>query len=377
MIPQRIFEATLLDLLYPVRAYLDDPEVSEILINGIDCIYVERRGKLTRTDARFPHMRALLAALRNIAQYSGKFVDEERPILEGRLPDGSRIAAVLPPVAPRGPSVAIRRFFKETLTVARLLQFGSFTQEVREVLEVLVASKLNVVVAGGTSSGKTSMLNALSSFIPEHERVVVIEDSAELQLQRDHVVQLEARAKDAQGRGQVSIRDLFKTTLRMRPDRIVIGELRGGEALDLVQAMTSGHGGCLTTLHATYPRDVLTRLETMAMMSDVDLPLAALRAQIASAVNIVVQVSRLRDGSRKVTHISEICGYCPERGKYEIQDLFRREYRGLDSTGKVQSDLLATGTTPRCAELIENCGFELPKSMTSRSTEGEKNASIV
>ncbi len=374
MIPQRIFEATLLDLLWPVRAYLDDPEVSEILINGVDCIYVERRGKLAKVPDVFPHLRALLAALRNIAQYSGKFVDEERPILEGRLPDGSRIAAVLPPIARNGPSVAIRRFFQETLTVERLLKFGSFTPEVSQVLEVLVGAKLNVVVAGGTSSGKTSMLNALSSFIPEHERVIVIEDSAELQLQRAHVVQLEARAADAKGRGQVSIRDLFKTTLRMRPDRIVIGELRGGEALDLIQAMTSGHGGCLTTLHATYPRDVLTRLETMAMMSDVNLPLPALRAQIASAINIVVQVSRLRDGSRKVTHISEICGYSQEQQKYEIQDLFRREFHGLDAEKNVRSELLPTGYTPVCAELLLAAGYELPPALDQRNRERNGHA---
>lgn len=376
MIPQRIFEATIYDLLQPLRPYLDDPEVSEVLINGSSLIYIERKGTLFKTDASFQGTRALIAALKNIAQYSGKTVDEERPILEGRLPDGSRIAAILPPISRGGPSVAIRRFFQETLTIERLLEFGALTEEVRTVLQILVAAKLNVVVAGGTSSGKTSLLNALSSFIPETERVVVIEDSAELQLQREHVVQLEARGADANGRGEVSVRQLFKTTLRMRPDRIVIGELRGGEALDLVQAMTSGHGGCLTTLHATYPRDVMTRLETMALMSDIALPLSALRLQIASAINIIVQVARVRDGSRKITHVSEVCGYDIERGQYVIQDLFRRQFKGVDATGKVESDLTATGATPACAELIESYGHTLPI-LGRNAVEGRSDAAAV
>src|SRR5262249_27898093 len=242
-----------------------------------------------------------MAAIRNVAQFVGKHVDEDRPILEGRLPDGSRIEAVLPPAAPDGPCISIRRFFKETLTVQRLIDFGAMTEDAALALKAFVEGKLNIVVAGGTGSGKTSMLNALSSFIPEGERVVVIEDSRELQLQREHVVMLEARPPDPKGHGAVTIRDLFKATLRLRPDRIVVGEIRSGEALDLIQAMTSGHGGCLSTLHATYPRDTLSRLETMAMMSDVDMPLTALRAQLASAVNFIVQIARLRDGSRKIT----------------------------------------------------------------------------
>src|SRR6185503_2423180 len=232
------------------------------------------------------------------------------------------------PAAPDGPHVSIRRFFKETLTVQRLIGFGALTDDCAQALAALVASKLNILVAGGTGSGKTSMLNALSSYIPEGERVVVIEDSRELQLQRQHICMLEARPPDPKGRGEVTIRDLFRATLRLRPDRIVVGEIRGGEALDLVQAMTSGHGGCMATLHATYPRDTMTRLETMSMMSDIEMPLAAMRIQIASAVNIICQVSRLQDGSRKVTHVTEVLGYDPQQGVYQMQDIFLRQYHG-------------------------------------------------
>ena len=309
IIPKEVFEETLLQFLAPIRPFLDDPSVSDIMINGPDQIYVERKGQLHLTNARFETREALVAALRNAAQYVGKHVDEMKPILEGRLPDGSRIEAILPPAAPDGPCVSIRRFFKETLTVDRLIGFGALTPDVATALQALVVSKLNILIAGGTGSGKTSMLNALSSFIPEGERVVVIEDSRELQLQRQHICMLEARPPDPRGRGEVTIRELFRATLRLRPDRIVVGEIRGGEALDLIQAMTSGHGGCMSTLHATYPRDTTSRLETMAMMSDVEMPLAALRVQLASAVNIICQVSRLQDGSRKITHVTEVIGF--------------------------------------------------------------------
>jgi pilus assembly protein CpaF len=363
VIPREVFSETLLQFLAPIRALLDDPTVSDIMINGPDEIYAERRGVLEKVNARFESREALLAALRNAAQFVGKHVDEERPILEGRLPDGSRIEAVLPPAAPDGPCVSIRRFFKETLTVARIIQSGSRTEDCASALHAIVASKLNVVVAGGTGSGKTSMLNALSSFIPEGERVVVIEDSRELQLQRAHVVQLEARPPDPRGRGAVSIRDLFRATLRLRPDRIVVGEIRGGEALDLVQAMTSGHGGCMTTLHATYPRDTLTRLETMSMMSDVQMPLVAMRIQIASAVNVIVQVARLQDGSRKVTHVTEVLGWDPQTNAYLTQDLFVREHRGTGARGELLSDLVPSGLLPRALPMLHEHGVDLPASV--------------
>lgn len=363
MIPPEVFAETLLQFFGPIRPFLEDPSVSEVMINGPDLIFIERKGRIEKTDARFANREALMAALRNAAQFVGKSVDPERPILEGHLPDGSRIEAVIPPAAPDGPHVAIRRFFKETLTVARLVGFGALTNDCADTLRALVASKLNVVVAGGTGSGKTSMLNALSSYIPEEERVVVIEDSRELQLQRQHVVQLEARPPDPKGRGQVSVRDLFRATLRMRPDRIVVGEIRGGEALDLIQAMTSGHGGCLTTLHATYPRDTLSRLETMAMMSDVQMPLHAMRIQLASAVNLIVQVSRFQDGSRKVSHVTEVLGFDVPKGEYITQDVFVRKHSGLGPNGEVISELVPSGIMPRALEQVHEHGLELPAAL--------------
>lgn len=367
-IPPEVFEQTLLKFLEPIRPFLDDASVSEVMINGPDQIFVERKGRLYLTDARFASREALVAALRNLAQFVGRQIDEHRPILEARLPDGSRVEAVLPPAAPDGPMVAIRRFFRETLTIDRLIGFGSFTAESAQLLRAIVGVKQNIIVAGGTGSGKTSLLNALTGFIHDDERIVIIEDTREVQCQQDHVVQLEARPPDARGRGQVTIRDLFKATLRMRPDRIVVGEIRSAEALDLVQAMTSGHGGCMATVHATYPTDTLNRLETMAMMSDVQLPLRALRAQVASAIDFIVQTSRLRDGSRCVTHISEVQGYDPDRG-YDIADIFVRTYHGEDEHGRMQSRLDATGFVPKCAEMLRGQGYELPQSIYDATVE--------
>lgn len=360
MIPKQVFEETILQFFEPIVPFLDDPSVSEVMINGPDQIYIERKGKLELTNARFASREALMAALRNLSQYVGKFVSEERPILEGRLPDGSRVEALIPPVAPDGPHIAIRRFFKETLTVERLVQFGSMPGVAAACLQSFVIAKLNIMIAGGTGSGKTSMLNALSSFIPDGERVVVIEDSREIQFQKPHIVQLEARPADPKGKGGVSIRDLFRATLRMRPDRVIVGEIRGGEALDIVQAMTSGHGGCMGTLHASYPRDTLTRLETMAMMSDIEMPLAAMRSQIGSGVQMIVQVSRLQDGSRRVTHITEVLGFDLETQKYRLQDIFERKYHGVDAEGRVTSELLHTGVLPACMHQLEEHGVTLP-----------------
>lgn len=361
MIPREVFAETLLQFFAPIRPYLDDPRVSDIMINGPNQVFVERGGLLELTNARFDSREHLVAALRNAAQFVGKHVDEEKPILEGRLPDGSRIEAVLPPACPDGPCVSIRRFFKETLTVQRLVGFGAMTQDCAMALQALVAGKVNIMIAGGTGSGKTSMLNALSSFIPEGERVVVIEDSKELQLQRVHVVNLEARPPDPKGRGAVAIRDLFKATLRLRPDRIVVGEIRGGEALDLIQAMTSGHGGCMATLHSTHPRDTLTRLETMSMMSDIDMPLTAMRLQLASAVNIIVQVTRLQDGSRKITHVTEVLDFDQTTSTYTTADIFRRDYHGVTPDGRIQSTLAPTGYVPRAVETLHEHGVDLPR----------------
>jgi pilus assembly protein CpaF len=370
-VAKAIFEETILQFFAPVRPFFDDPAVTEIMINGPNVVFIEKKGKIETTTARFESREALMAALRNVAQFVGKHVDEEHPILEGRLPDGSRIEAVLPPASPDGPHVSIRRFFRDTLTVERLVGLGALTTLAAEALHALVASKLNVIIAGGTGSGKTSMLNALSSFIPEGERVVVIEDSKEVQLQRGHVVQLEARPADPRGRGEVTIRDLFRATLRMRPDRVIVGEIRGGEALDIVQAMTSGHGGCMGTLHATHPRDTLTRLETMSMMSDVDMPLTAMRVQIGSGVQLVVQVARLQDGSRKVTHVSEIGGFDLDSQKYVTNDIFVREYRGTGPRGEIESDLVATGYLPQFLPQLHEHGVDLPRGVYA-AAEGRR-----
>lgn len=354
-----VYAHTIGELLSPIGNHLRDPSVSEVLINGPSEIYVERAGKLTRVPERFSSTENLTAAITAIAQYAGRFVGPREPILEARLPDGSRVEAVLPPACRVGPSLAIRRFSKETLTVAKLIQFGALTQDAADALSLLVEFKQNVLVAGGTGSGKTSLLNALSSFIPSDERVVVIEDASELQLQRSHVVQLEAQQADAKGRGRVSIGDLFRATLRMRPDRIVVGEIRGGEALDLIQAMSSGHGGCMSTLHATYPMDALHRLETMALMSSVELPFAALRAQIASAVDVIVQVGRMRDGSRRVTHIVDVA-HGPEG--YTLTPLFvTRSVGSREAPARVE--LVATGEMPRCAQHVNDAGRVFPQSM--------------
>lgn len=376
MITPSVFDSVLRGALAPVATFLDDESVTEIAINGPSEVFIEQKGCLRRTEAQFDSGDKLLAALRVIAQYVGRPFDEMHPILEARMPDGSRVEALLPPVAPDGPAVSVRRFSKERLSLSKLLQFGALTEDAVETLRVLIECKQNIVIAGGTGSGKTSMLNALSALIPDGERVIVIEDARELQLQREHVVQLESRPPDARGKGAVTIRDLFKASLRMRPDRIVLGEIRGGEALDLIQAMTSGHGGCLATVHATYPIDTLGRLETLALMGGVELPLVALRAQLASAVDIIVQTARMRDGRRRVTHISEVVGTDPVHG-YQIADIFTTRPTRPRSDGTVPIELLPTGTLPACMDVIRAHGLSLPESVEraarkSNSREGNR-----
>jgi pilus assembly protein CpaF len=366
-IPREVFEQTLLQFFAPAAPFLADPTVTEVMINGPFEILIERKGCIERTPARFASRESLEAALQNLAQYAGRHFDAHRPILEAHFPDGSRVEAIMPPAAPDGPMVAIRRFFRERLTMDRLLEFGSVTREAASVISALVACKQNVVVAGGTASGKTSFLNAVSSFIAADERVVVIEDNRELQLQQPHVVQLEAQPANARGQGAVTIRDLFRATLRMRPDRIVVGEIRGGEALDLLSAMTSGHSGCLTTVHATHAIDTLNRIETMAMMSDVHLPLVALRAQVASAINFVVHTARLPDGFRCVTQLTEVTGYEEDKG-YRLQDLFVREYQGRAPDGRVLSRLVPTGHRPTALAYMRNMGQVLPLALFQRPT---------
>jgi pilus assembly protein CpaF len=372
MIGPEIFNETLLGFLAPVRRYLEDPSVSEVMINGPSQVYVERAGRLELTETRFDSGEAVLCALRNAAQFVGKHIDEHNPILEGRLPDGSRLLAVVPPAAPDGPYVSIRRFARDTFTVGRLIELDSLTTDAVHALQAIVHAKLNVMIAGGTGSGKTSLLNMLTSFIPDGERILVIEDSKEVQVQKQHVVALEARPPGPDGRGAVSIRELFRASLRMRPDRIVIGEIRGGEALEIIQAMVSGHGGCMGTLHATYPRDTLARLETMSMMSDVDMPLTAMRAQIASAVQVIVQAARLQDGTRKITHVTEVQGFDPQTGRYELHELFVRRYEGIDARGQVKSQLVPTGHLPEFIPQLHQHGVDLPRAMydaASRTAE--------
>ena len=374
MIPREVFAETLLGFLSPVRKYLEDPTVSEVMINGPRQVYIERRGRLELTDAAFASPEAVMCALRNAAQFVGKSVDESSPILEARLPDGSRLQAIVPPAAPEGPYVAIRRFSKDALDLRRLIDGGSLTMDAAKTLGAFVSAKLNVLVAGGTGSGKTSLLNVLTRFVPDGERVAVIEDSKEVDVQKAHVVYLEARPPDPDGRGAVTIRELFRAALRMRPDRIIIGEIRGGEALDIVQAMVSGHGGCMGTLHATYPRDTLTRLETMALMSDVELPLAALRLQIASGVNVIVQVARSARGSRQVTHVTEVAGFDAQAGSYQLNDIFVRRCGVVDEQGNVESQLLPTGKTPTFLPLLRAHGVDLPAAVyDAQQVEGENH----
>jgi pilus assembly protein CpaF len=360
MIPKEVYIETLLGFLAPVRRYLDDPSVTEVMINGPKQVYIERRGRLELTETVFATSEAVMCALRNAAQFVGKTVDELNPILEARMPDGSRLQAVIPPAAPDGPYVSIRRFSKDVLDLGHLIDMRSLTAEAAETLDALVRAKLNILIAGGTGSGKTSLLNVLTRFVPDGERIAVIEDSKEVDVQKAHVVYLEARPPDHDNRGAVSIRELFRATLRMRPDRIIIGEIRGGEALDIIQAMVSGHGGCMGTLHATYPRDTLTRLETMALMSDVELPLAALRLQIASGVNAIVQVARSAGGARHVTHITEVAGFDLASGKYELNDIFTRAYGNVDAGGNVESTLSPTGVLPTFLPTLRAQGVDLP-----------------
>ncbi len=316
-----IYSRTISHYLAPIAQYLGDTRVTEIMVNRADEIYIERDGKLERVSARFADDEVYQAAVNNILQFTGKTLSDDQPLIDSRLPDGSRVHVAKEPCARFGTTMTIRKFSRAMLDMDWVVELGTLTPQANDYLRIAVRAERNLLVVGGTSSGKTSLLNALSTFIPEGQRIVVIEDSAELQLQQEHVISLEARQPDRYGRGVVSIRDLFRSSLRLRPDRIVIGEVRGGEALDMIQAMTSGHGGSMGTLHANNPADALNRLETMAMMSKVELPLYALRAQISSAIDVVVQMSRHIGGQRRVTQITEIDPMI-EAGQYQLRDIF-------------------------------------------------------
>ena len=334
-----IFEATVEHFLKPIVPYLHDEAVSEIMVNAPDEIYIERNGKLEKTDARFEDEDSLIAAVNNILQYTGKRLTSEHPLVDSRLPDGSRVHVVLTPLSRKGTCMTIRKFAKVMFDADHLVELGTWSEQVREYIRTCVLAEKNILVGGGTSSGKTCLLNVLSGFIPADQRIVVIEDSAELELQQSHVVSLEARPADRWGKGEVNITDLFRSSLRLRPDRVIIGEVRGGEALDMIQAMTSGHAGSMSTLHANMPMDALNRLETLAMMSKIELPLHALRAQIASAIDVIVQMTRFNDGRRLITQTAEILPLTDD-GKYRLQEVFTF---GRDEQGRPVEELSWTG----------------------------------
>ena len=343
---EAIFEASLEYFLGSIGRYLQDDTVTEIMVNSYDEVYIERRGRLEETDARFPSEDALLSAVHNVAQYVGREIDQDRPILDARLPDGSRVHAVIPPSARRGTYLTIRKFKRDILGMGDFVRLGSMSDSAREFLDICVRLRKNIIVSGGTGTGKTTLLNAVSTAIPEEERIVVIEDSSELKLAQKHCLYLEAQQADSYGRGEVSIRQLFVASLRMRPDRIIVGEVRRGEALDMVQSMISGHSGSMTTVHATAPRDAMVRLETLSLMSDVDLPIYVARAQVASAINVIVQLSRFaEDGSRRLTRITEACGL-DDDNRYRFQDIFVSRAQGRNAAGNLVAELEPVGNKP-------------------------------
>jgi Flp pilus assembly CpaF family ATPase len=342
----------------PVQEYLQDDDVSEVMINGPGQVFIERKGKLTPVPgAKFANEQSLQAAVMNVARSVGRFFDKDNPRLDARLPDGSRVHAVMPPLARVGTIVAIRKFRREKLTIEQLVQFGSISKEGADLLDVIVKIGRNLMVSGATSSGKTSVLNVLSSLIPENDRILVLEDASELQLQQPHKVCFETRKADEYGKGEVSIRDLLHSALRLRPDRIVVGEIRSGEALDLLQAMNTGHEGSMSTIHANTPRDSLLRLETCALLSGVEIPLSALREQVASAIHIVIQTARLHDGTRKITAITEVLGL--KDREYQLQDIYYFKNEGLGTDGKINGRHVFTGYKPTFLQTALQHGFDI------------------
>ena len=341
----------------PIQPLLDDPEISEVMVNGPKKVFVEKGGKVTKSAITFDDDDHVARIIDRIILPLGRRVDPDSPTVDARLPDGSRVNAVIRPVSIDGPCITIRKFKKDKLSVQQLIDYGSLTQNMGEFVRACVLAHLNIVISGGTGSGKTTLLNVLSSFIPEGERIVTIEDAAELQLQQDHVLRLETKVANTDGKGAVTIRDLVRNALRMRPDRIVVGECRGGEALDMLQAMNTGHDGSLTTLHANTPRDALSRLETMVLMSGMDLPLKVVRQQISSAVDLIIQQTRLKDGSRKVTAITEVIGM--EGDTVVMTDIFKFEQTGVGPNGKILGELKATGIRPIFGPKLEAAGYKL------------------
>ncbi|QUH27005.1 CpaF family protein [Serpentinicella alkaliphila] len=345
--------------LGPLESLINDETISEIMVNSPKQVYVEKKGKLVLTDIVFRDNKHVMHIIDKIVSPIGRRIDESMPMVDARLPDGSRVNAIIPPLALKGPSITIRKFSKDPLRIQDLIKFGTLTPNMARFLEACVKSKLNIVISGGTGSGKTTALNVLSSFIPNDERIVTVEDAAELQLNQDHVITLETRAANIEGKGAITMRDLVKNSLRMRPDRIVVGEVRSGEALDMLQAMNTGHDGSLTTGHANTPRDMLSRLETMVLMSGMELPVRAIREQIASAIDVIVQQSRLRDGSRKITHITEVVGM--EGDTIVLQDIFMFIQNGIDTKGNIVGQHRATGIVPKFLTKLDEEGVKLPR----------------
>jgi pilus assembly protein CpaF len=345
----------------PIQPLLDDPTITEIMVNGYSRVYAERAGKIFLTDRTFLDDAHVMRIIEKIVMPLGRRIDESSPMVDARLPDGSRVNAIIPPLSVKGPTLTVRKFSKEPYTAQNLIDFGTFTPEMAELMEACVRARLNVIISGGTGSGKTTTLNVLSHFVPNDERIVTIEDAAELRLQQDHVVPLESRPSNLEGRGEVTIRMLVRNALRMRPDRIIVGEVRGAEALDMLQAMNTGHDGSLSTAHTNSPRDTLSRLETMVLMAGTELPSRAVREQIAAAVNLIIHQNRLRDGSRKVTHITEIQGM--ESDVIVTQDIFLYNQKGVDENGKVIGTHEATGLMPKFVDRIHQQGITLPPNL--------------
>jgi len=344
--------------LGPIEPLILDPAITEVMVNAPDQVFYEKEGRLYLSSVRFRDQGHIMRIVERIVAPLGRRVDEASPMVDARLADGSRVNVIIPPVAPKSPTVTIRKFQADKMTIEDLIAVGAMTRELAEFFRACVQVRMNIIVSGGTGTGKTTMLNALSSFIPDTERIVTIEDPTELRLQQGHVVSLEARPASLEGKGEVTQRDLVRNSLRMRPDRIIVGEVRGGEAFDMMQAMNTGHEGSLGTIHANSPRDAMARIENMILMAGLDLPMRAIREQIASAIHVIVQIARLSDGTRRVTNVSEVTGM--EGDIVTMQDLFRFQQRGIDNDGRVTGEFRGTGIRPRFADKFEIAGIYLP-----------------
>lgn len=345
----------------PLQSLLDDPDITEIMVNGPNHVYIEQDGKVRLSERVFLDNTHIMRIIAKIVSPLGRRIDESSPMVDARLPDGSRVNAIIPPLAVKGPTITVRKFSREPFSMGDLVSFGTLTSEMADLLSACVRAKLNIMVSGGTGSGKTTTLNVLSSFVPNDERIITIEDAAELRLQQEHVVSLESRPPNIEGKGEIPIRMLVRNALRMRPDRIIVGEVRGGEALDMLQAMNTGHDGSLSTAHTNSPRDTLSRLETMALMAGTELPSRAIREQIASAVHVIIHQNRLRDGSRKVTHVTEVQGM--EGDVITLQDIFIFDQKGVDAHGRVIGEHRPTGLRPKFMERLAQQGVDLPMSV--------------